>query len=49
MKKANVKKAAYIGFSDAWGDLVYDALIKSASRPASRSSPTSAMPAPTRR
>ncbi|HEX7442145.1 MAG TPA: ABC transporter substrate-binding protein [Caldimonas sp.] len=28
MKKANVKTVAYIGFSDAWGDLVYDALIK---------------------
>src|SRR5215468_9140470 len=29
MKKDNVKKAAYIGFSDSWGDLVYDALTKS--------------------
>src|SRR5262245_29238584 len=29
MKQANVKKAAYIGFSDSWGDLVYDALTKS--------------------
>jgi branched-chain amino acid transport system substrate-binding protein len=28
MKKANVKKAAYIGFSDSWGDLVYNALTK---------------------
>jgi branched-chain amino acid transport system substrate-binding protein len=28
MKKAGVKKAAYIGFSDSWGDLVYDALMK---------------------
>ena len=28
MKKANVNKAAYIGFSDSWGDLVYDALMK---------------------
>jgi branched-chain amino acid transport system substrate-binding protein len=28
MKKDGVKKAAYIGFSDAWGDLVYDALMK---------------------
>jgi branched-chain amino acid transport system substrate-binding protein len=28
MKKDNVKKAAYIGFSDSWGDLVYDALMK---------------------
>jgi branched-chain amino acid transport system substrate-binding protein len=30
MKKNNVKKTAYIGFSDSWGDLVYDALMKSA-------------------
>jgi branched-chain amino acid transport system substrate-binding protein len=30
MKKDNVKKTAYIGFSDAWGDLVYDALMKNA-------------------
>jgi branched-chain amino acid transport system substrate-binding protein len=28
MKKAGVKKAAYIGFSDSWGDLVYDGLMK---------------------
>jgi branched-chain amino acid transport system substrate-binding protein len=28
MKSANVKKAAYIGFSDSWGDLVYDGLMK---------------------
>src|SRR2546421_12876332 len=28
MKKDSVKKAAYIGFSDSWGDLVYDALMK---------------------
>src|SRR3954451_18598976 len=28
MKKAHVKTVAYIGFSDAWGDLVYDALMK---------------------
>jgi branched-chain amino acid transport system substrate-binding protein len=28
MKKDNVKKAAYIGFSDSWGDLVYDATMK---------------------
>ncbi|MBC5783754.1 ABC transporter substrate-binding protein [Ramlibacter sp. USB13] len=28
MKKANTKTVAYIGFSDAWGDLVYDALMK---------------------
>jgi branched-chain amino acid transport system substrate-binding protein len=31
MKQANVKKAAYIGFSDSWGDLVYDALMKTVS------------------
>src|SRR5437667_6450904 len=30
MKKDNVKRSAYIGFSDSWGDLVYDALMKSA-------------------
>ncbi len=30
MKKAGVKTVGYIGFSDAWGDLVYDSLIKSA-------------------
>jgi len=29
MKAANVKKLAYIGFSDSWGDLVYDGLLKS--------------------
>jgi branched-chain amino acid transport system substrate-binding protein len=29
MKEANVKKLAYIGFSDSWGDLVYDGLMKS--------------------
>jgi branched-chain amino acid transport system substrate-binding protein len=28
MKKDGVKKVAYIGFSDSWGDLVYDALMK---------------------
>src|SRR6185312_7798157 len=28
MKSAGVKKAAYIGFSDSWGDLVYDATMK---------------------
>jgi branched-chain amino acid transport system substrate-binding protein len=31
MTKNDVKKAAYIGFSDSWGDLVYDALMKNAS------------------
>lgn len=30
MKRAGVKTVAYIGFSDSWGDLVYDALQKSA-------------------
>ena len=28
MKKSGVKTIGYIGFSDAWGDLVYDAMIK---------------------
>jgi len=28
MKRDGVKQFAYIGFSDAWGDLVYDALVK---------------------
>jgi branched-chain amino acid transport system substrate-binding protein len=30
MKKTGVKSVGYIGFNDAWGDLVYDALKKSA-------------------
>ena len=30
MKTSGVKTVGYIGFSDAWGDLVYDALQKSA-------------------
>jgi branched-chain amino acid transport system substrate-binding protein len=30
MKKAGIKTVAYIGYSDAWGDLVYNALIKTA-------------------
>jgi branched-chain amino acid transport system substrate-binding protein len=30
MKKSGVKTVGYIGFSDAWGDLVYDALKASA-------------------
>ena len=30
MKQAGVKTVGYIGFSDAWGDQVYDALLKSA-------------------
>jgi len=30
MKKDKVKKSAYIGFSDSWGDLVYNALMQSA-------------------
>ncbi len=28
MKKSGVKTIGYIGFSDAWGDLVYDAMMK---------------------
>jgi len=30
MKQNGVKSVGYIGFSDAWGDLVYDALMKAA-------------------
>lgn len=30
MKRDGVKTVGYIGFSDAWGDLVYNALMKSA-------------------
>ena len=30
MKKDGIKTVGYIGFSDAWGDLVYSALMKSA-------------------
>ena len=30
MKRNGVKTVGYIGFSDVWGDLVYDALIKAA-------------------
>jgi branched-chain amino acid transport system substrate-binding protein len=30
MKKSGVKTVGYIGYSDAWGDLVYDALTKGA-------------------
>ena len=30
MKRTGVKTVAYIGFSDAWGDLVYDALTAAA-------------------
>jgi branched-chain amino acid transport system substrate-binding protein len=30
MKKNGVKNVAYIGFSDAWGDLVYNSLVKAA-------------------
>jgi branched-chain amino acid transport system substrate-binding protein len=30
MKKDGIKTVAYIGFSDAWGDLVYNALMKAA-------------------
>jgi branched-chain amino acid transport system substrate-binding protein len=49
MKQNGVKTVAYIGFTDAWGDLVYDALMKAAGPRASRSSPTSATRGPTRR
>ncbi|MCW3473537.1 ABC transporter substrate-binding protein [Limobrevibacterium gyesilva] len=28
MKKAGIKTIGYIGYSDAWGDLVYDSLVK---------------------
>jgi len=30
MKKDGIKSVGYIGFSDAWGDLVYNALMKAA-------------------
>jgi branched-chain amino acid transport system substrate-binding protein len=30
MKKSGVKTVGYIGFSDAWGDLVYDSLLPAA-------------------
>lgn len=30
MKKDGIKTVGYIGFSDAWGDLVYNALVKAA-------------------
>jgi branched-chain amino acid transport system substrate-binding protein len=30
MKKDSVKRTAYIGFSDSWGDIVYDGVMKSA-------------------
>jgi branched-chain amino acid transport system substrate-binding protein len=30
MKKDNVKRTAYIGYSDSWGDLVYDGVMKNA-------------------
>lgn len=32
MKQDHVKTVAYIGFSDAWGDLVYNALMKATAR-----------------
>lgn len=32
MKRAGVKTVAYIGFSDAWGDIVYDALLAAAKK-----------------
>ena len=30
MKQTGIKRVAYIGYSDAWGDLVYNALVKQA-------------------
>jgi len=30
MKKVNLKNVAFIGFSDSWGDLVYDGLTSTA-------------------
>jgi len=30
MKKDNVKRTAYIGYSDSWGDIVYDGVMKNA-------------------
>ena len=30
MKKSGIRSVGYIGFSDAWGDLVYDSLLKAA-------------------
>jgi branched-chain amino acid transport system substrate-binding protein len=30
MKKTGIKTVAYIGYNDAWGDLVYDSLVKAA-------------------
>jgi branched-chain amino acid transport system substrate-binding protein len=30
MKKSGIKTVGYIGFSDAWGDLVYDSLVPAA-------------------
>lgn len=32
MKRSGVKTVAYIGFSDAWGDIVYDALVAAAQK-----------------
>lgn len=32
MKRSGVKTVAYIGFSDAWGDIVYDALTQAAQK-----------------
>lgn len=32
MQKSGVKTVAYIGFSDAWGDIVYDALLAAAKK-----------------
>ena len=49
MKKSGVKTVGYIGFSDAWGDLVYDALQKSAEPAGISDRRTNAMRAPIRR
>ena len=49
MKRDGVKGFAYIGFSDAWGDLVYNGARRPRMRARSSCSPTSAMPVPTPR
>ena len=49
MKKSGVKTVGYIGFSDAWGDLVYDSLLKAAEPAGIKVLTTSAMRAPTSR
>ena len=49
MKRNNVKTVGYIGFTDAWGDLVYNALMKAAPEAGIKVVRTSAMRAPTLR